>query len=108
MLEDRPPPRMTQNYPDQEVHGQQTTEQKQMVADGLHSGKATVPKTEIGGKLATVSKTTPDVIFVFGFRTHLGGGKTTGLGVTYDSLNYTKEKEPKHRFTRHSLYEEEN
>ena len=59
MLEDRPPPRMTQNYPDQEVHGQQTTEQKQVVADGLHSGKATVPKTEIGGKLATVSKTTP-------------------------------------------------
>jgi small subunit ribosomal protein S24e len=37
----------------------------------LHPGKATVPKTEIHEKLAKMYKTTPDVIFVFGFRTIL-------------------------------------
>ena len=50
-------------------------------------------------------KTTPDVIFVFGFRTHFGGGKTTGFGMIYDSLDYAKKNEPKHRLARHGLYE---
>ncbi|KAB0352735.1 hypothetical protein FD754_017592 [Muntiacus muntjak] len=69
--------------------------------------KATVPKTEIRGKLAKMYKTTPDVIFVFGFRTYFGGGKITGFGMIYDSLDYTKKNEPKHRLARHShsLYE---
>lgn len=66
----------------------------------LHPGKATVPKTEIREKLAKMYKTTPDVIFVFGFRTHFGGGKTTGFGMIYDSLDYAKKNEPKHRLAR--------
>lgn len=28
-------------------------------------------------------KITSDIIFVFGFRTHFGGGKTNGFGMTY-------------------------
>lgn len=68
--------------------------------DVLHPGKATVPKTEIREKLAKMYKTTPDVIFVFGFRTHFGGGKTTGFGMIYDSLDYAKKNEPKHRLAR--------
>ncbi|TEA24206.1 hypothetical protein DBR06_SOUSAS17310012, partial [Sousa chinensis] len=32
----------------------------------------------------------PDVIFVFRFRTHLGGDKTTGFGMIYDHLNHTE------------------
>ncbi|XP_006834005.1 PREDICTED: 40S ribosomal protein S24-like [Chrysochloris asiatica] len=79
-------------------------QQKHMVIDVLHPRKATVPKTEIWGKLAKVCKTTPDVIFVFGFRTHFGGGKTTGFGMIYDSLDYAKKNEPKHRLARHGLY----
>uniref|UniRef100_A0A481AZQ4 Small ribosomal subunit protein eS24 n=1 Tax=Sus scrofa TaxID=9823 RepID=A0A481AZQ4_PIG len=67
-------------------------QRKQMVIDVLHPGKATVPKTEIREKLAKMYKTTPDVIFVFGFRTHFGGGKTTGFGMIYDSLDYAKRK----------------
>lgn len=43
-------------------------QRKQMVIDVLHPGKATAPKTEIQGKLAKMSKTTPGVIF--GLRTH--------------------------------------
>ncbi|XP_037023857.2 40S ribosomal protein S24-like [Artibeus jamaicensis] len=80
-------------------------QRKQMVTDVLHHGKATVPKTEIQGKLAKMCKTTPDVIFVFGFRTHFGGGKTTGFGMIYDSLDYAKKNEPKHRLARHGLHE---
>ncbi|ELK27102.1 PREDICTED: 40S ribosomal protein S24 [Myotis davidii] len=77
-------------------------QQKQMVIDVLHPGKATVPKTDIREKLAKMYKTTPDVIFVFGFRTHFGGGRT------YDYLDYAKKNEPKHRLARHGLYEEKN
>ncbi|XP_023079870.1 40S ribosomal protein S24-like isoform X2 [Piliocolobus tephrosceles] len=80
-------------------------QRKQMVIDVLHPGKETVPKTEIWEKLAKMYKTTPDVIFVFGFRTHFGGGKTTGFGMIYDSLDYAKKNEPKHRLARHGLYE---
>ncbi|XP_041606198.1 40S ribosomal protein S24-like [Vulpes lagopus] len=78
---------------------------KQMVIDVPHPGKATVPKTEMQEKLAKMYKTTPDVIFVFGFRTHFGGGKTTGFGMICDSLDYAKKNEPKHRLARHGLYE---
>lgn len=41
-----------------------------------------------------MSKSTPDVIFAFGFRTHVDGGKTTGFGI-----------EPKHRLARYGLHE---
>ena len=47
----------------------------------------------------------PNVIFVFGFRTHFGDGKTTGFGMIYLSLDYAKKNEPKHRLARHGLYE---
>ncbi|XP_011784205.1 PREDICTED: 40S ribosomal protein S24 isoform X1 [Colobus angolensis palliatus] len=79
-------------------------QRKQMVIDVLHPGKATVPKTEIREKLAKMYKTTPDVIFVFGFRTHFGGGKTTGFGMIYDSLDYAKKNEPKHRLARVGVF----
>merc|ERR1711911_446863 len=59
---------------------------KQMVVDVLHPGRATLPKTEIREKLAKAYKTTADVIFCFGFRTHFGGGKTTGFALIYDTL----------------------
>lgn len=58
------------------------------------------------GKMSQNVKTTPNVIFVFGFRTHFGGDKTTGFGMIYDSLDYNvKKNEPEHRLARHSLYE---
>lgn len=79
--------------------------QKQMVIEVLHPEKAIVPKTEIWEKLARVYKTTRDVIFAFGFRTHFGGDKTTGFSMTYGSLDYTKKNDPKHRLVRHSLSE---
>uniref|UniRef100_A0A670HJU6 Small ribosomal subunit protein eS24 n=1 Tax=Podarcis muralis TaxID=64176 RepID=A0A670HJU6_PODMU len=80
-------------------------QRKQMVTDVLHPGKTTVAKTGICEKLAKMYKTTPGVIFVFGFRIHFGGGKTTGFSMIYDSLDYAKKNEPKHRLARHGLYE---
>lgn len=38
--------------------------------------------------------TTPDVIFVFGFRNHFGGGETTGFVIIYNSLDYAKKMNP--------------
>merc|ERR1712098_13271 len=57
---------------------------RQMVVDVLHPGRATV-------------------IFCFGFRTAFGGGKTTGFALIYDSLDFAKKFEPKHRLVRHGL-----
>ena len=70
------------------------------VVDVLHPGRATVPKTEVWEKLARMYKTTPDVIFCFGFRTQFGGGKTTGFGLIYDTLENAKRFEPKYRLAR--------
>ncbi|XP_052819519.1 40S ribosomal protein S24-like [Mya arenaria] len=78
---------------------------RQMIVDVLHPGKATLAKTEVREKLARMYKTTPDVIFCFGFHTQFGGGKTTGFALIYDSLDFAKKFEPKHRLSRHGLYE---
>uniref|UniRef100_A0A8C6GA07 Small ribosomal subunit protein eS24 n=1 Tax=Mus spicilegus TaxID=10103 RepID=A0A8C6GA07_MUSSI len=80
-------------------------QRKQMVIDVLHPGKATVPKTEIRKKLAKMYKTTPDVIFCIWIQSPLRGGKITGFGMIYDSLDYAKKNEPKHRHASHGLYE---
>lgn len=70
------------------------------VVDVLHPGRPTVPKTEVREKLARMYKTTPDVIFCFGFQTAFGGGKTTGFALVYDSLDFAKKLEPKYRLVR--------
>lgn len=61
-----------------------------MVLDVCHPGKATAPKIDIREKLAKIYKTPAAIIFVFGFRTHVGGIKTTGFGMTYESLDYAE------------------
>ncbi|KAG8509588.1 40S ribosomal protein S24, partial [Galemys pyrenaicus] len=52
---------------------------KQMAIYVLHPGKTTIL----------------DSIFIFGFKTYLGIGKTIGLGMIYDYLDFAKENEPK-------------
>ncbi|CAN1245298.1 40S ribosomal protein S24-2 [Linum grandiflorum] len=54
---------------------------KQFVIEVLHPGKANVPK----------------------FRTHFGGGKSTGFGLIYDSVENAKKFEPKYRLIRNGL-----
>jgi small subunit ribosomal protein S24e len=78
-----------------------------MVIDVLHPGKANVSKTEIREKIAKVYKTNVEHVFVFGFKTAFGGGKSTGFALIYDSLDAAKKFEPKYRLTRHGLVKEE-
>ncbi|XP_022205456.1 40S ribosomal protein S24 isoform X2 [Nilaparvata lugens] len=80
---------------------------KQMVVDALHPGQSSVKKTEIREKLAKMYNVTPDVVFCFGFRTAFGGGKSVGFALIYDTLDFAKKFEPKHRLARHGLYKKE-
>lgn len=77
------------------------------VVDVLHPGQPSVRKTEIREKLAKMYKVTPDVVFVFGFQTNFGGGKSTGFALIYETLDFAKKFEPKHRLARHGLYEKQ-
>lgn len=78
-----------------------------MVVDVLHPGKATLPETEIREKPAEIDQPAADVISVSGFQTHFGGGGTTGFAVLYDSSEYAKKNEPKHKPARYGLHEKE-
>ena len=52
-----------------------------------------MPKTESQEKLAKMYKTTPDVILVFGLRTHF----MVTRQLIYNSLDYIPKNEPRHR-----------
>lgn len=71
-----------------------------MVVDVIHPGRVSLSKEDIRKQLAKKYKTTPDLIFCFGFRTIFGGGKSTGFALIYDSLDDASKIEPKHRLIR--------
>jgi len=77
------------------------------VVDVLHPGRATVSKQELREKLARMYKTTPDLVFAFGYKTNFGGGKTTGFALIYDTLDNAKKFEPKYRLVRNGLLTKE-
>nr|CDS30979.1 40S ribosomal protein S24 [Hymenolepis microstoma]CUU99411.1 40S ribosomal protein S24 [Hymenolepis microstoma] len=78
---------------------------KQMILDVFHPGQTVLSRKEIRERLAKKYKTTPDVVFPFGFRTKFGGGKSSGFVNVYDSLDFAKRYEPKYRLIRNGLYE---
>lgn len=58
-------------------------------------------QAELKEKLAKIyNKSDEQTIVVFGFRTQFGGGKSTGFGLIYDSLEAVKKYEPKYRLVR--------
>ena len=71
-----------------------------MIVDVLHPGLANVSKDQIREKLGKMYKCEKDTVFVFGFRTAFGGGKSTGFALIYDTLDAAKKFEPKYRLTR--------
>lgn len=73
----------------------------------LHPGRATVSKQELREKLSRMYKTTPDLVFAFGYKTNFGGGKTTGFALIYDTLDNAKKFEPKYRLVRNGLLKKE-
>ncbi|KRZ04934.1 Selenide, water dikinase [Trichinella zimbabwensis] len=76
---------------------------KQMIVDVIHPNKDGVSKATLCEMLAKTYKTTPDVVFCFGFRTCYGGGRSSGFALIYDALDYAKKFEPKHRLVRKGL-----
>ena len=73
---------------------------RQMVVDIIHPGKANLSKEELKEKLATMYRTTADVVMPFGFRTDFGGGRSTGFALIYDNLDSMKKIEPTYRLAR--------
>ncbi|KAG6518662.1 hypothetical protein ZIOFF_022142 [Zingiber officinale] len=77
---------------------------KQFVIDVLHPGRANVSKAELKEKLGHLYEVKDsNTIFVFKFRTHFGGGKSTGFGLIYDTVENAKKYEPKYRLIRNGL-----
>eukprot|EP01006_Ploeotia_vitrea_P055803 TRINITY_DN68033_c6_g1_i3.p3 TRINITY_DN68033_c6_g1~~TRINITY_DN68033_c6_g1_i3.p3 ORF type:complete len:154 (-),score=86.20 TRINITY_DN68033_c6_g1_i3:396-791(-) len=80
---------------------------KQMIIDVLHPDRATVSKADLKTQLAQMFKVKNDqTIFVFGFRTAFGGGKSTGFALIYDSLQDALDSEPDYRLVRQGLKEQ--
>jgi len=70
----------------------------------LHPGRANVGKSELKEKLAKMYNCKDEqCIFLFQFKTQFGGGKSTGFGLIYDSLDAAKKFEPKYRLVRNGL-----
>ncbi|XP_041997495.1 40S ribosomal protein S24-1-like [Salvia splendens] len=77
---------------------------KQFIIDVLHPGRASVSKAELKEKLARMYEVKDtNAIFMFKFRTHFGGGKSTGFGLIYDSVENAKKFEPKYMLIRNGL-----
>jgi len=70
------------------------------VVDVIHPGRANASKDDIREKLSKMYKTEKENVFVFGFRTAFGGGRSTGFGLIYDNLEVAKKFEPKYRLIR--------
>ena len=77
-----------------------------MVIDVLHPNHPNVSKKDLRVKLASLYKSSDENIFLFGFKTQFGGGKSTGFALIYDSLDAAKKFEPKYRLKRHGLVPE--
>lgn len=79
---------------------------RQMIIDVIHPNRANVAKAELKDQLVSIHKVKdPATVFIFGFRTAFGGGKSTGFGLIYDTLEAAKKFEPKHRLIRAGLLE---
>eukprot|EP00928_Gymnodinium_smaydae_P061477 TRINITY_DN4553_c0_g1_i1.p2 TRINITY_DN4553_c0_g1~~TRINITY_DN4553_c0_g1_i1.p2 ORF type:complete len:154 (-),score=57.95 TRINITY_DN4553_c0_g1_i1:139-534(-) len=74
---------------------------RQFVLDIIHPGAANVSKKDLQAKLASMYKVKDSqCIQLFGFKTAFGGGRSSGFGLIYDSLDKMKKFEPKYRLKR--------
>merc|ERR1711920_1105357 len=77
---------------------------KQFVLDIIHPNMANVSKKDLATQLAKMYKVhDSNCIQMFGFKTAFGGGRSTGFGLIYDSLDKMKKFEPKYRLIRSGL-----
>lgn len=74
-----------------------------MILDVIHPSAASVSKTTLREKLATLYKCDKDAIIIFGLKTAFGGGKSTGFALVYDTVDAAKKFEPTYRLARQGL-----
>merc|ERR1719331_14938 len=80
---------------------------KQFVVDVIHPNLANVSKKDLSEKLAAQYKVNDtSCIFLFGFKTAFGGGRSTGFGLIYDSADKAKKFEPHFRLKRANMHVE--
>jgi ribosomal protein S24E len=53
-------------------------------------------QAELSEKLSKMFGADASLIFLHGFRTQFGGGKSTGFGLIYDNIDVAKKLVPKH------------
>ena len=82
-------------------------ERRQFIVDVLHPGLANVSKETLKEKIQKMYDVREaNCIYLFGFKTAFGGGKSTGFGLIYDTIDAAKKFEPKHRLVRAGLEKE--
>jgi len=75
----------------------------QFIVDVLHPSRPPISRSEISEKLAAIYKADKARIVVFGFKTHFGGGRSTGFALIYDSEASQRKFEPRYRLVRAGL-----
>lgn len=70
---------------------------RQMVVDVIHPGRKPVSKKELREHIAKLHKVDVNTVIVYGFQTAFGGGRSTGFGLIYDSVEELKKYEPRYR-----------
>lgn len=72
----------------------------------FHSEGPNVAKKDLREALAKLYKVPdPNCIILFGFKTHYGGGRSSGFGLIYDTVAACKKFEKEYRLIRHGLME---
>jgi small subunit ribosomal protein S24e len=66
----------------------------------IHPGQPPISRNELSEKLGKIYKADKARIVVFGFKTHFGGGRSTGFALIYDSEEVQRKFEPKYRLVR--------
>jgi len=75
-------------------------QRRQMIVDVLHPGRPNVSKKDLSEKLGQLYKADASRVVPFGFRTHFGGGRSTGFVLIYDDEPAQKRFEPRYRLVR--------
>jgi len=79
---------------------------KQFIIDVSHPEDANVSKKRLQANLAKIyGISDPSTIFLFGFKTHFGGLKSTGMGFIYENIKAARQIEPRYRLMRNKLIE---
>jgi len=79
---------------------------RQMVVDVIHPTRANVSKGELRDLLAgKYGVSDPNTVFLRGFRTVFGGGRSSGFCLIYDDVKTAKKFVPKFMLARHGMAE---